>query len=713
MAEQEYEALVGHLFIVDGRSMSTASPGALAMSAPRKAARGRDRETLFSLLTLDQNQHRPASFYENQVAETADIYYRTPGSATAALRTALSDLGSRLYAENTSADLPLLLGYSCAILRGQEVLLALIGPVRCILYHDGMLERLPSYEEIQSGTIALGQRTEPEVRYFRREIRDGDFLILSDSTFDRISNEVLQQALATGEIETVLNSFVSVLRGSSSAQIIRFIPSSQPHIPSTPVAEDMPVTTSTAAVSAPVAAHLESPVATPSPPMTTRSAVQTHKRASRNIDIQASLRGAGRGILDFFSRVMAAIKTIFEKTLPEDNRTNPMTQRWDLKPTTQAAIALSVVLITAVLTTVVYRFRGQTSKYAQLVREAQSEIESAKVVSNSQSDARPHWEAALFLLDEAAEIREPGQEIAAMYDEAKTALDTYDSVTRVYPTLLREYGEGITFADIVVNGLHIYLLDEVNDIIYREDLLENGSGLTNREPIVIVRQNDVINGQFVGGFVDITWMEEGAFPQQNVLAGLTRNGLLVTYSPSWDVSAVALPGFEGWQDVRSLAVYDEDLYILDAGANEIWVYPAGSQTYSSVPNRYFTDEIPNLTDALDMCIDTNGNIFVLHANGMITKYFMGKREPFAYEGLPQPVVRTNALYLSVNLVDRSLLVADNGGGRIYSVSLVGGFQANYRDDRDEVFDHISGIATLDLPSFVYITSGNSLYAFSR
>jgi hypothetical protein len=98
---------------------------------------------------------------------------------------------------------------------------------------------------------------------------------------------------------------------------------------------------------------------------------------------------------------------------------------------------------------------------------------------------------------------------------------------------------------------------------------------------------------------------------------------------------------------------------------------------------------------------------------MITKYFMGEREPFAYEGLPQPIVRTNALYLSVNLVDRSLLVADNGGGRIYSVSLVGGFQANYRDDRDEVFDHISGIATIDLPSFVYITSGNSLYAFSR
>ena len=52
MASLELEALVGHLFVVGGRGISSPSPGAIAMPPPRRAARGRDADTLFGLLTL-------------------------------------------------------------------------------------------------------------------------------------------------------------------------------------------------------------------------------------------------------------------------------------------------------------------------------------------------------------------------------------------------------------------------------------------------------------------------------------------------------------------------------------------------------------------------------------------------------------------------------------------------------------------------------------
>ncbi|MBC7870407.1 MAG: hypothetical protein H7Y09_06170, partial [Chitinophagaceae bacterium] len=46
----EYEALVCHLYVVGGRSISAAPPGALVEVAPRKAARGREADTFFTLV---------------------------------------------------------------------------------------------------------------------------------------------------------------------------------------------------------------------------------------------------------------------------------------------------------------------------------------------------------------------------------------------------------------------------------------------------------------------------------------------------------------------------------------------------------------------------------------------------------------------------------------------------------------------------------------
>jgi len=42
----ELEALVGHLYVVNGRTISAPPPGALVEVSPRKAARGREADTL-------------------------------------------------------------------------------------------------------------------------------------------------------------------------------------------------------------------------------------------------------------------------------------------------------------------------------------------------------------------------------------------------------------------------------------------------------------------------------------------------------------------------------------------------------------------------------------------------------------------------------------------------------------------------------------------
>jgi hypothetical protein len=402
-------------------------------------------------------------------------------------------------------------------------------------------------------------------------------------------------------------------------------------------------------------------------------------------------------------------RTLLERALPGESEE----RRPQLSITMQVGVAVAVTVLVALITTGIYRFRGQTSQYAQLVREAQSEIEQAQAAGNNQAEARPHWETAVFLLDQASQIRQPGGEIETLRSQALTVLDSYDHVTRVTPVLLRSYEPGSVLRGPIVQGLNVYMIDQTQDILYREDLDETGTRLVNQSPQIVTRQGDLIGNQVVGGLIDLTWVDDSGLQQRNVLAALSRNGLLISYSPSSDVSAVLLPGFEAWLDPRAIAFYDRDLYILDAGANEIWRYQARDNGYTTAPQRYFTDVAPDLGDAIDMEIDTNGNVYVLHSSGTITKYFFGKQQDFAFSGLPQPISHPTAMFLSVSPYDRTLYIADPGGSRLYTTAPTGAFLSNYKDTADSIFAALSGVYNQDRPAFVYLTAGNQLYYFPR
>jgi len=700
MPTNELEALVGHLFVVGGRAISSASPGAIALPAPRKVARGRETDTLFALISLSEDQRQPAAFYEKLTTDLSSKYFSTSGSLTSALREAVDAINETIRSMNEREPSPIEVGLACAILREQELTLAVVGPSRCFVAHSGVVERLPVDDESEIGIRPLGADAAPDLRLYRREVNAADFLILSDASLNRIADSALTQALQGDEVESVL----SKLRGATgqfvSAIVVKFV-APLPETAGAPEQSPRP----------PLEGIIPG-LARPRPAPPAESVGE--KTADEPLDSgRLSVpRRVGRSIALGLAKIVEGAQTLISKMLPDASTENPLEERLQMSTIMQVGIAVSVALLVAVLTIVIYNWRGQTSRYAQLVREAQKEIEQARAGKSDQATARPHWETAIFLFKQAGEIRPPGAEITAMQSEALAALDGYDHVTRVSPVALRDYPPGSILKGPILQGLNLYVIDTTNDVLYREDIDQNGTGLLSASQIV-TRQGELVNGQVVGGLVDLTWMEEGGAPQRNVLSALTRNGLLITYSPSWSVTAAVLPGFEAWQDPRAIAIYKRDLYVMDAEANEIWRYQADTDSYASLPQRYFTDVVPNLTDAVDMEIDTNGNIYVLHANGKITKYFFGREQPFGFEGLPQPIARPSALNLSLSLLDRNFLVSDPGGGRLYSVALNGTFLTNYKDSQNTLFDAISGVASQDRPSIIYLLSGNRLWYFPR
>lgn len=715
MSNAELEALVGHLFIVGGRSIRAASPGAVAMPPPRRTARGRHHDTFFGLLSLSQEQRQPASFYEDLTRHLSSTFFSVGGSVTAALRQAIAAANAALLGINRQRPDPLTVGLACAILREQELYIAVTGGARCFLIHEGEVERLPPDDELEFGGSGLGVEAEPDVHFYHRSIRADDFLVLADASLNHLRDGTLLHAVKSGEVDTTLNNLAAVAGQFSTALVIKFVvplaegaeeappqpPARHPIIPPPP---DYTATGRQPVASAPDVATAAVPVPQ-APPQTAQTASSLPVRGAR----QGLARNAALSMAAFIGRVHAAL----ERVWPAGEAEGIPPQRRQLSTPMQIGIVLAVTVLVTLITTTVYRFRGQTSQYAQLVREAQQEIELARAAGDDQAEARPHWETAIFLFDRAAAIRRHGAEISNLRAEALAVLDSYDHVTRVAPTLLRTYEPGAYLRGPVVQGLNIYLIDTARDILYREDLDESGTRLLNPSPQIITRRGELANNQAVGGLVDLVWMEESGMSQRNVLGVLSRNGLLITYSPSVGLSATLLPGFEAWSDPRAIALYERNLYILDAGAGEIWRYEARSGGYTTTPQRYFTDVTPDLFDAVDMEIDTNGNVYILHGGGRISKFFFGRPQTFAFEGLPQPLVHPTAMFLSLSPYDRTLFITDAGGGRLYATAPSGTFIANYKDAQDVIFDALSGVYYQDRPPYVYVTAGNQLYYFSR
>ncbi len=701
VSDMELEALVGHLFIVGGRMISSASPGAIAMSPPRRAARGRDSDSFFSLISLAPGERQPATFYKSLLDALTETYYNTTGGVTTAMREAIAAASQQVYTFNRVETDFVTVGLACAVLRGSELFVAVVGPARAFLIHGHGPERMPSDFELHEGVLALGAEVEPDIRLYRHHVQPGDFLLLADPSFNRLSDSALSQAASSGQIADLLNNLVGVASPDSACEVIEFV---------TPLPEEddepEPLPRRRRLPALPLLGKIADPSVPPAAAGRARRAEPSGDDAGRK------LRQAGSGAAKGLAGAAGGLRVLVERWMPAGTTENPLEQRFKLSVPAQIGIALGVALLTALLTYVVYRMRGDTSQYAQLVREAQSEIEQARDGLGNQAEARPHWETAIFLLDRAAEIRQPGEEIVRLREEAIQALDAYDHVTRISPVLMRTYREESTLRSPVARGLNLYVIDTARGMLYREDLSENGASLTNRNPRIVTQQGEVVGNHVIDTLVDLVWVEEGGVPQRNVLGALTSSGQFITYSPSWDVTVVALPGAANWGEARAMALFDRDLYVLDAGANMIWRYAAGPDSYPRPPEPYFTDVTPDLGDAVDMEIDTNGNIYVLHEDGEMTKYFLGKQEPFIFEGLPQPVGRGAGLFMNVTQVERTLFIADPAGGRLYATALSGAFLANYKDDGDVIFDQISGVYRQDTPAMMYVTAGNRLYYFS-
>ncbi|MBM4422182.1 MAG: hypothetical protein FJ030_02180 [Chloroflexi bacterium] len=244
------EAEVAYLHLINGIRQPEVPAGFAVRTAPRKAARGRDRDVLMIALSLSPGA--PGELIEL----TANTFFGTPGSVTAAARAALAAVSARLYDHNRYPPPagPVSGGLCCAILRGSDLYVALSGAGNAIIVHPNAVERFP--DPGGERTRPIGLAPSADVQYFHTVVAESDFVLLTAAVPSGWEADTIAHLAGSG-LESGVARLTRLAGAHAAALVARFAAEGAAPAKHRPAITAAPLTPATAA-------HADS--ATPTPP---------------------------------------------------------------------------------------------------------------------------------------------------------------------------------------------------------------------------------------------------------------------------------------------------------------------------------------------------------------------------------------------------------------------------------------------------------------
>jgi len=184
-------------------------PGLVALPAPPKAARGRERDFLFAHLTLGGPAEETADLADDLAHGLARRFFATPGSVTSALRRAVIETNDQLLRHNLSLRSPHEGALTCAVLHGDELYTLQVGEGLAFLGHNFGVERLPVQPPRQ--LTPLGRSAGIDIRFAYHRLQSGDMMLLADPRLAHLNGTTLAPVLVDTEIESGLEALAGLL----------------------------------------------------------------------------------------------------------------------------------------------------------------------------------------------------------------------------------------------------------------------------------------------------------------------------------------------------------------------------------------------------------------------------------------------------------------------------------------------------------------------
>jgi serine/threonine protein phosphatase PrpC len=711
----ELEALVGHLFVVGGRTIKTTPPGALCEVAPKKAARGREIDTFFTLV-LPAGNVAPNTFYEQMALMAAERYFSNTGSVTSALRDVFNTLNSNLFEHNASGRKRYEAHMIAVVMRGKDLYVARAGAATLILRHNAETKTIPDdlSDDAKLYKPTLGVQPIPEVEMSRMVLDRGSRMLLADSSVREIAPDKLTQTLLGTNLEQVLDDLKLLVTLQIQMMAVEFVP------PEMPVSVPVVTGQSSAVLLAEIAAaraktatqqietldENEEEAPTPSPaarPKRENSQDRLKERSKAGVATVARSTGTS------LTRIgMLAAKLFGTSENAERRRRNA------------SLIAVAMILIpTAVIGIVMMSWVanvGQTN-YEECVARATDAYNTARTMPTDNRNAvLSAWDITTRIVGECRDLRPDYEDpnLNAIEDEGLVAIDGLSNITRRDATLVWSAPSGSNLREIVLEGLTIYALDSNSSIVYRVQLSSDGLAVSNPpQPLMYMSAGSRLEGVTIGRIIGI------ASDGTRVIA-VDETGKLITCLPL-SINDCEIQQLQEWDVVQNpvrIELWEGRLYILDIGAAQVWRFQSVGNTndFSNRPTELYSEGVrpANLDQAVDFDIgygSLQGNIFILYADGTMTRHFGTSNVGFSFSGFPDTlappeVATTQAMYLNDNVIGTGFYLISRPTSTIYSTTAAGTFQAAYRVSDERLFERLNDVAVDAEEGLMYAASGN-------
>lgn len=701
----DFESLVGHLYIVGGRSINANPPGLLVEVAPRKAARGREMDTFFALVLPSGTNPAPASFYERMAQLAAEQYFSSTGSVTSGVRTVFNSINENLYQHNESAvNRPYEAHMVCAILHSSDIFLARVGGGVAILQSPAATQVFPSSFDNDEALFGppLGVQPIPDIKMAHYRLQNGARLVLADNNLADVAMTEMETTLGRANLGEVLLGFKMLVQGNLTLLAVEFVPPDAPDSVSVRSGQSTrPEVTST-----PRPVEPDGPKA---------GAARSRQNAPPpGYKIQRGASAAALKLADSMDTLGNVVERIGESAADKPGRFATF-----LSNGSTVLIPIALVLMVVVL----WLSGTGASEFEMCVTDANNAAELARgIASNDVTGTLAAWNALLLTVERCNDINEnstPDAQLAALTREGQSIIDSLNQINRREVIAIEAFPNA-TLTRAVLRGEDLYVLDNGNDQVYRVTLSEDGRSMVpnTRQPIATMRRGAAVGQYTIGDIVDITWSETGTgLSQGNVLLSLDTNGVLVEYSPTFLARGVQkLLGTEQWVNPMRMAMWQGRLYILDPGADQIWRYDPSGGVFPGAPIEYFIGtQRPTLSNAVDFGIDDSGRVYVLFQDGIIAMFRSGEELRFGFAGFPpnQNIQAAEAMFLNTNPVAPGIYITDRLSRTVFETSMAGTFISSYRAFEETRFDLLADVVADEAKRMVYVLSGNSILGFPK
>ncbi|RMF78183.1 MAG: hypothetical protein D6737_15570 [Chloroflexi bacterium] len=699
----EFEALVGHLYIVGGRSLTMLPPGALVEVAPKKAARGREADTFFVLVLPSGETHASVQFYEQMAASSADRYFSSSGSVTAGLRSVFTSLNEDLNEHNHTSPKQYEAAMICAVMRGDELIVGRVGAGSALFYNGAEIETFPPdlSDDDALFTPPLGVQPLPAFKMKSFDLRAGARLLLSDASLADLNREQLEEVIRARAIDAVLSGY-ETLATRATLMAVEFVP------PEVPAVIGVPTGDSTAAVAAVDAAAAGIDL----------DKVPTSGARYMIDGAGITLRKSVGRIALILSKIAGLLGKMLDRLLPDAEENQKSLLSSPLATGTVVFVPIAVVVAVLILW---LAGTGQ-SEFELCVQETTQTASIARNIAFDDVEGTlAAWNAVIGEVERCERIRPQGDPIlTAMRSEGQAIIDRLFSIDRREARPLAAFNNA-ALKRIVIQGLDLFVLDDRNDLVYRTTLATDGLSVVanSQQAFRNMRRGAAVGGNIIQDIIDITWADNGGgTTRENVLVAVDRNGVVVDCSPRVQDScgAQVLLGSENWAEPVAATFWQGRLYILDPGRDQIWRYEPSGSSYPNPPTEYFAgQDRPSIRGAVDFSIDDNGSIYVLYEDGSMRKFRSGEEQPFGFAAFPDGLElnHANSFYLNNSPFALGLLIINPENRTIFDTSLAGTFNTSYRTFDEDQFALISSVAADADKRVIYATSGNTILAFER